>query len=127
SPPSPPKSNNISTPSMTPPAPTSTTPPTTWNAHASATGSSTKLRREWEQAYDTYIHDGARTTAAMLAQGPTYDHLHLARQTAIMPTSPLVDYLAIDWDRTAAIQETHRIATTLLDPNTPPPQQHEIE
>lgn len=112
---------------MTPPAPTSTTPPTTWNAHASATGSSTKLRREWEQAYDTYIHDGARTTAAMLAQGPTYDHLHLARQTAIMPTSPLVDYLAIDWDRTAAIQETHRIATTLLDPNTPPPQQHEIE
>src|SRR5690606_33646673 len=85
------------------------------------------LRRQWEHAYDTHIHDGARTAAGMLAQGPTYEYLQLARERALMPTGALVDYLAVGWDRTAAVQEAHRIATALLDPTATLPTNEEID
>lgn len=85
------------------------------------------LRRQWEHAYDTHIHGGARTAAGMLAQGPTYEYLQLARERALMPTGALVDHLAVGWDRTAAVQEAHRIATALLDPTATLPTNEEID
>ena len=44
-----------------------------------------------------------------------------------MPTGALVDYLAVGWDHTAAVQEAHRIATALLDPTATLPTNEEID
>jgi len=86
-----------------------------------------ELRREWEEAYDTHIYEGARTAAAMLAQGPTYEYLRLARDAAVLPAGGFAGYLAVNWERTAAVGEALRIAGALVDPSAPMPTVEEIE
>lgn len=79
-----------------------------------------ELRREWEEAYETFIRDGARTAAGMLAQGPTYEYLRVARGMGLMPAGGLVSFFAVDWDRKAAVDEVLRIAAAMGDLSAPP-------
>lgn len=73
------------------------------------------LEQEWRQAFDTYIEEGERATVAMLAQGPTWEHLRLVREAGYLPAGAAVPFFAAEWERSAALAEAQRISGLILD------------
>lgn len=60
-------------------------PPTTTQIAAAKAVAIAAAERQWQEAYQTHIVAGGATTAAMFREGPTEQHLAVARQVGLIP------------------------------------------
>lgn len=73
------------------------------------------LERQWHELYDREIYQGARDTAAMLRDGPTWQHQALARRIGLFPAAGLFTFFAAQWEAATAVEEVMHLAERIVN------------
>lgn len=85
-----------------------------------------ELERQWHEVYDREIDQGARDTAAMLRDGPTWQHQALVRQAGVLPASALFAFFAAQWEGATASAEAADLAQRISG-STDRPSRQDVE